>query len=252
MANCIPSVQNSFKAICVLVVVVTVIAMAVIVTGANSGIGFEVAKSLCRQGYDVVISVRDEEKGDSTVSRIKSEFPDAQLTYFTMEMSDPQSIRSFVEEFKDTGKSLHALINNAGVLGSWMDAKRHCVRGDQSIEEMVMVNCMGPFLLTNLLLDLLKQSAAEEKPSLVVNISSRVLDAKVNEWATNLDDIMTEKPESYISGGQVYRWSKVGLNLWSKVLATHLEGTTVKVNCLCPGFIPGTGLFRNSTTSFLW
>lgn len=109
-----------------------------------------------------MVKARDEEKGDSTVSRIKLEFPDAQLTYFTMEMSDSESIRSFVEKFKNTGKSLHALVNNAGVLHSWTESQRHCVRGDESLEETMMVNCIGPFLLTNLLLDMLKESANEE------------------------------------------------------------------------------------------
>ena len=224
--------------------------MAVIVTGANSGIGYEVAKSLCRQGHDVVISVRDEEKGDSTVSRIKSEFPDAQLTYFTMEMSDPQSIRSFVENFKATGKSLHILINNAGVLHSWSESERHCVRGDESLEETMMVNCIGPFLLTNLLLHKLKESANKESPSRIVNVSSNAINFKPIEWPVNLDDIMLENTDSYICGAQAYRHSKVGMNLWSKELASRLNGTNVTVNCLCPGFVPDTAIFRNTSISF--
>ena len=84
----------------------------------------------------------------------------------------------------------------------------------------------------------------------MVNLSSRVLDMNPKEWAIKLDDIMSEKPGSHKSGAQVYRQSKVGLNMWSKKLASHLEGTNVLVNCLCPGFIPETSIFRHTTHSF--
>lgn len=64
---------------------------------------------------------------------------------------------------------------------------------NERLNEMVTVNCMGPFPLTNLLSDLLKKSTTEEKPSLVVNLSSRVLGISEKEWVINLDDIITEK-----------------------------------------------------------
>ncbi|XP_067931966.1 retinol dehydrogenase 12-like [Watersipora subatra] len=221
----------------------------IIVTGANSGIGFEAAKGLCQLGHDVVISVRDDAKGETTVSAIKAEVPEAQLMYITMEMSDPQSIRDFVEKFLATGKPLHVLINNAGLSKGFRSAERFTARDDALLEITMIVNCMGPFLLTHLLLEKLKESGTESSPARIVNVSSSLTLRKAPPPnGLTLANLMLEG-DAYKSGYQAYRNSKLALNLWSNLLAAKLEGSSVILNTVCPGFIPGTGLARDSLTS---
>ncbi|XP_067932213.1 retinol dehydrogenase 12-like [Watersipora subatra] len=221
----------------------------IIITGANSGIGFETAKGLCQLGHDVVISVRDDAKGEATISAIKAQVPEAQLMYIPMEMSDPQSIRDFVEKFLATGKPLHVLINNAGLNKGFRCTERFIARDDPSLELTMIVNSMGPFLLTHLLLDKLKETGTHSEPARVVNVSSMV--TVRNASSDNcffIDDLMLEG-EHYKNGYQSYRNSKLAMNLWSNLLAVKLKGSTVIINTLCPGFIPSTGIFRDETTS---
>lgn len=219
----------------------------VIVTGANSGIGLEAAKGLCKLGHDVVISVRDEQKGAATVSQIKAAVPDADISFFIMEMSEPESIRSFVKCFRDTGKALHALVNNAGSMPQYNNPERYITRDDPEYEVTVTVNCMGTFLLTNLLLADLTESGTDDRPSVIVNVSSSVNTFKVKEWKFYIDDLMLKQSGRYHSGTHAYWCSKIGLNLWSNELAKKLAETNVRVNTLCPGIIPTTDLHREKT-----
>ena len=224
----------------------------IIITGANCGIGLETAIGLCELGHDVVISVRDAAKGEATISEIKAKVSDAQVMYFTMEMSDPQSIRGFVEQFRSTGKKLHVLINNAGLFKPYYDPTRFIAREDESLEISMTVNCMGPFLLTNLLLDMLKEAGTETEPTRIVNVSSSLTVAKraAKESGFFIEDIMLKEEGHYKNGMQSYRNSKLALNLWTAELAQKLHGSHVIANTVCPGFIPSTNLPRDSTTSF--
>lgn len=219
----------------------------IILTGANSGIGLECAKELCRLGHDVVISVRDGVKGETTISSIKSEVPNAKIMYIVMELSDSNSIRDFVMKFHQTQKPLHVLINNAGCLQDFYDSTRMTAQNDPSLELTMTVNCMAPFLLTSLLLDDLKATGTKSSPSRIVNVSSMiVLLQRESLKPFYIDDLMLAKAGNYKGGGQAYRCSKVALNLWSNELAKKLQESNVTINTLCPGFIPATSLSRNA------
>lgn len=224
----------------------------IILTGANCGIGFETCKVLCQLGHDMVISVRDDAKGQATISAIKAEIPAAKIMYLIMDLSDPVSIRAFVDAFHKTGKSLHVLINNAGVFQAYKDATRVPVPSNPDSEMTMAVNCMGPFLLTNLLLDDLKTAGTEDHPARIVNVSSMITTMASKGWEFDIEDIMLTKPDSYKSGFQAYKCSKIALNLWSNELSRRLadKQAYVIVNTLCPGFIPSTNLGRNNP-SFL-
>mgnify|MGYP001791681619 FL=1 len=220
----------------------------IIITGANSGIGLETAKSLCELGHDVVISVRDDDKGRTTTDIIKAGTKDAKISYITMELSDPMSIRRFVDKFHETGKKLNVLINNAGLFMRFMGTERTIVRQDQTREVTMTVNCMGSFLLTNLLIDDLKATATKEKPSRVVNVSSN-LTVQGKAFGTGdffIDDLMLAKEGAYVNGLHSYRNSKIALNMWSNELAEKLKSSNVTVNTVCPGWIPSTGLKRHN------
>lgn len=225
-------------------------ASTIIVTGANCGIGFETSKALCKLGHDVVISVRDHEKGQATVSSIKAEVPNAQIMYLIMDLSNPISIGNFVDSFQKTGKKLHVLINNAGVFQEYRSGTRVPVKTSNDLEMTVTVNCMGPFFLTNLLLEDLKATGTEEQPARIINVSSSIILMPSRGWEFDIDDIMLNKPGSYKSGFQAYKYSKIALNLWSNELAKKLESekTNVLINTMCPGFIPSTGLKRHNSS----
>lgn len=222
----------------------------IIVTGANSGVGLDTAKRLCSLGHDVVVSVRDDAKGQATIEAIKEVAPSATVSYLTMELTDPQSIRDFVDKFRATGKTLNVLVNNAGLFKSYTDKTRYTARNDPDLEVTMVANCMGPFLLTNLLLEDLKASATPEIPSRIVNVSSMIT-SRVPRSSSGeffyIDDLMLAKPGIYKSGFHSYRNSKVAMNLWANQLAVTLKDSNVTINSVCPGFIPNTGLARDNT-----
>lgn len=213
--------------------------------GANSGVGLDTATRLCSMGHDVVISVRDSAKGVATIETIRKTVPQATVMYITMELSDPQSIRDFETQFKETGKKLNVLINNAG---RFDDKKRYTARKDPVLELTMITNCMGPFLLTNLLLDDLKASASLSVPSRIVNVSSMIT-SKRQSAPFYIDDLMLAQPGSHVNGLHTYRNSKLALNLWSNQLALTLAGTNVVVHTVGPGFIPSTNLGRDFRSS---
>mgnify|MGYP001791835712 FL=1 len=221
----------------------------IIVTGANSGIGLEAAKGLCELGHDVIVSVRDDTKGEATVKAVKEAVPNANVMYITMELTDPLTIRDFVAKFKATGKKLNILVNNAGMFKEYRSKERFTARNDPALEVTMIANCMGPFLLTQLLLEDLKATATAEVPSRIVNVSSMVTTRATKAGPFSLDDLMLEQPGMYQSGVHSYRNSKLAMNLWANELAKKLEGSNVIINSLCPGFIPSTALGRDTTSN---
>lgn len=223
----------------------------IIVTGANIGIGLQTAIGLCELGHDVVISVRDDAKGEAAIADIKEAVPNAKVSYIIMEMSDPGSIREFVKQFRATGKSLNVLVNNAGLVMPMENSQRYSARGNESLEATMTVNCMGPFLLTQLLLDDLKSTATDKAPSRIVNVSSGLTVMKrASMQGFFINDLMLAEEGHYRNGGQAYRNSKLAMNLWTLRLAADLRGTNVIANTVCPGFIPSTGLGRNMVNSW--
>jgi len=226
---------------------------SVLLTGANSGIGLECAKALCAVGSkcDLTITVRDDEKGKDTVELLRSINPECLVAYYVMDLADHSSIRSFAKEFLATGKRLDILINNAGLATNFPAAKRLSLPDNPRMEITMAVNCIGPFLLTSLLVDLLKESAKKRgdgNPSQVVNITSRITTQTfASKCKFYFDDIMLDQPGHYIDGRQAYTCSKIGVNLWTQEMAMRLNQKEVTVNALCPGFIPGTSIGRNSS-----
>ena len=222
---------------------------SVLLTGANSGIGLECAKALCAVGSkcDLTITVRDDQKGKDTVELLRSINPECLVTYYVMDLADHDSIRKFVNAFLASGKQLNVLINNAG-LGLFTTGDRVTAPSDTNMELTMAVNCIGPFLLTSLLLDLLQRSAqtrGDGNPSRIVNVTSGITSLSVMAPKFHVDDIMSEHPGNYLSGAQAYSNSKIGMNLWTKEMASRVDDTVVTVNALCPGLLPNTNLTRS-------
>ncbi len=197
----------------------------VIITGATSGIGKETAIALARQGAHLVLPVRNIEKGDALKNEIHGVAGEARVDLFLCDLTSMKSIRDFAGQFLDTYDRLDVLINNAGI---W-ETKRSLSK--DGIEMNLAVNHLAPFLLTNLLLDLLKESA----PARIINVSS----AAHKQGKMNFSDIEGQKGWGSFRS---YANSKLANILFTRKLARMLEGTGVSVNCLHPGVV-NTRLF---------
>ncbi len=191
-----------------------------LVTGANSGIGKETALGLAQMGATVVMVCRDRTRGEEAREEIKAKSGNDAVDLMLADLSSQQSIRALAEEFKQRYTQLHCLINNAGV---FMLSRQETVDG---LEKTFAVNCLAPFLLTNLMLDIIKASALAR----IINVSSAAQAAGY----IKLDDLQSK---SGYRPMRVYSQSKLALVLTTYELARRLEGTGVTVNCLHPGFV---------------
>ncbi len=190
------------------------------VTGANSGIGKATALGLAQMGATVVMVCRDPARGKAAQSEVKAKSGNDAVDLLLADLSSQQSIRQLAEDFKQRYTQLHVLINNAGV---FMLTRRETV---DELEKTFAVNQLAPFLLTNLLLDVLKASA----PARIVNVGS---DAHEVGYI-KLDDLQFKKSYRPM---RAYGQSKLALVLFTYELARRLEGTGVTANCLHPGFV---------------
>ncbi|ESN93531.1 hypothetical protein HELRODRAFT_103444 [Helobdella robusta] len=221
-----------------------------IVTGANTGIGFETTKMLCEAGHDVILACRSEEKTAKAIEKLKKKLPNALATYMHLDLADMESVRKFVEDFHATGKKLNVLINNAGLGLNFKDTKRQYTK--DNFELTMGTNHLGHFLLTNLLLkDLKKTASGDDGEARIVVVASSLHDPETNKKLTgnlqsmDLDDLFMYKEGAY-NGMQAYKNSKAANIMFAYELSRQLAGTNVTVNAVCPGFIPATEFMRNS------
>ncbi|XP_045446825.1 retinol dehydrogenase 13-like [Melitaea cinxia] len=199
----------------------------VIITGGNSGLGLETAKNLADRGARVIIACRSLKRGSEAAEQITKATGNKNVEYRHLDLASFRSVREFCENTLKIEKRLDVLINNAaaGGLGNYKTEDGNHVG--------MQVNYFGTFLLTNLLLPLLKSSA----PSRIINVSSVI--HKYGEM-----DFENLNMEKYWSDYLVYANSKLYLNLMTLELSRRLKGTGVTVNALHPG-VAATNIFRN-------
>ena len=195
----------------------------VLITGGNSGIGKQAAIDLAQMGAYVVITARDPKKGRKAVDDIRLYTKGARVPgLMQLDLASFDSIRTFADEFTSRFNRLDVLVNNAGgMLTSRTTTK-------DGFETTFGVNHLGHFLLTNLLLDLVKASA----PARIVTVSSD--GHKAAKGGLDFDDLQSER--NY-TGWQAYAKSKLANILFTKELARRLDGTGVTANALHPGFV---------------
>src|SRR5216117_440367 len=191
-----------------------------LVTGANSGIGEATALGLARLGGSVVMACRSATRGEAARQDIVRQSGNSRVSLELVDLASEASTRAFAEAFQRKYSRLDVLINNAGLY----TAHRN-VTAD-GLEQTFEVNYLSGFLLTHLLLDLLKKSS----PSRIVNVSSR---AHMG-GTIRFDDLQGERR---YGGFRAYNQSKLAQILFTQELARRLEGTGVTVNACHPGVI---------------
>ncbi len=198
-----------------------------LITGATSGIGKVTAMELARRGANIVCTERNIKKAEKVKGEIISKTQNLNIDFLECDLSSFKSIKNFVESFKLKYSALHVLINDAGV---W-NAKRKL--SEDGIENTFAVNYLAPFLLTNLLLDVMKQSA----PARIINVSSEFH----RRGKIDFDKLEFKKHYNSI---QAYSQSKLALILFTKILSRRLKGTGITVNAAHPGLVK-TEIFRD-------
>jgi NAD(P)-dependent dehydrogenase (short-subunit alcohol dehydrogenase family) len=199
----------------------------VLVTGASSGIGRATAAKLAALGARVVMVSRTQARGVRARDAILRARPDAHLDLLVADLSTTGAIRKLAEEFQRAYTRLDVLVNNAAILTS----RRRLT--PEGFELQFFVNHLAYFLLTGMLLDVLRAGA----PSRVVNVASTAHSRGVVDF----DDLQLAK--SY-RGYQAYANTKLMNIVFTYELARRLDGRRVTANCLHPGVIH-TNLLRN-------
>jgi dehydrogenase/reductase SDR family protein 12 len=197
-----------------------------IVTGANSGLGFETSKQLARLGAKVYMLVRDPVKGERAWREVCDYAGHSDIILKVVDLSRLGDVRDFVVEFIRNEPRLDVLINNAGVLLAEREFS------EDGVEKTFATNILGPFLLTNLLLPLMSEST----PARVINISSGGM------YAQKLDLAKLLAKEGPFNGVVAYAQTKRAQVILTELWAERLSGTGITVNAMHPGWVDTPGL----------
>ncbi|MBI4460641.1 MAG: SDR family oxidoreductase [Acidobacteria bacterium] len=205
------------------------------VTGATNGIGRVTAEELARLGATVIVVGRNRGKAEATVAAIRQTTGNSSVEMMVADFASLEEVRRLAQQFRSHYDRLHVLVNNAGIWATQREASK------EGLELTFAVNHLAPFLLTNLLLDVLQASA----PARIVNVSSRA-------HGSGRIDFADLQSENHYSGWACYANSKLANVLFTNELARRLQGMRVTANSLHPGVV-ATGLFdgHKGFTGFL-
>lgn len=189
-----------------------------LITGSSSGIGKATAFELAKQGCNLILLCRNKERGEEALNYISQVNPHGNHELYLADLSDFEDIRNCAGEIKSKHKQLDVLINNAGVFKSVRELNKN------GIEIQFAVNYLAPFLLTNLLLDILKKADSAR----IITIGS------ISHYTGRMhfNDISFRKR---YNGLIAYDQSKLALVLFTYELARRLQETKVTANCADPG-----------------
>ena len=194
----------------------------IIVTGANSGIGYEAAKEFARKGAQTILACRSMDKGQVAMDKIWSEIPDAQAEIIQLDLASLKSIYRFAEAFKARYDRLDVLLNNAGIMMVPYD------KTEDGFERQFGTNHLGHFALTGLLIDLLNDTP----DSRIVNISSDGHRSGIMDF----ENLQFEDGKGY-SPMDAYGRSKLANLLFTNELQRRLDA--VGANTIATAAHPG-------------
>lgn len=190
-----------------------------LITGANTGIGRVTARRLAEQGAHVFIACRSAQRAGTVVDEIRA--GGGAVEALQIDLADFGSVRACADAFLRLGRPLHLLINNGGIAGG---------RGltASGFELAFGINHMGHFLLTQLLLDRLRQSA----PARVITVASRA-----HYRAPGIDWQAVRRPTGTLTGWHEYQVSKLANVLFSAELARRVAGSGITTYAVHPGVV---------------
>jgi NAD(P)-dependent dehydrogenase (short-subunit alcohol dehydrogenase family) len=203
----------------------------ILITGGTNGIGKAASMELAKRGGEVVIVGRNPEKTQQVVGQIKQNSGNQAISGLVADLSSKAQVRQLAQEFRQKYPKLHVLINNAGGIFATRELSA------DGYEYTFALNHLAYFLLTNLLLDRLEESA----PARIINVSSHAHEGAV----MNFDDLHNEQHYGY-GGYRAYGQSKLANLLFTYELARRLDGTGVTVNAVHPGTV-ASGFGVNNT-----
>ncbi|XP_076625366.1 retinol dehydrogenase 14 [Colletes latitarsis] len=206
----------------------------VIITGCTSGIGKETARDIAKRGARLIMACRNMETANKFKEELIKESGNNNIVVRKLDLSSLSSVREFAQQTNREENRLDVLIHNAGTA----EVFRKKVTED-GLEMTMATNHYGPFLLTHLLIDLLKRS----KPSRIVVVASGLYVLA----RLNLNDV---NPTTTIPG-YLYYVSKYANIVFALELARRLEGSGVTANCLHPGLM-NTGIWKNVPPPVSW
>lgn len=184
-----------------------------LVTGANRGIGREVARQLAERGYEVILSARDDAKAEQAAAEVAAQ-TGAGVSALTLDVADPASIAAAAARLEQSPGRLDVLVNNAGVGTDW--GVSGTAPDFDAMDRALQTNFYGAYRLTVAVLGLLRASAHPR----IVNVSSGMGGiTEMGGWSPG------------------YRVSKAAMNAMTRILSTELAGEGVLVNSACPGFV---------------
>jgi NAD(P)-dependent dehydrogenase (short-subunit alcohol dehydrogenase family) len=192
-----------------------------LVTGANRGLGLEIARQLAQSGATVIISGRDAGKAERAAAEMRDDGLD--VSGVQLDVTDPASARRVAEEIRSEHGVVDILVNNAGVLPEATSESREAVDGGL-FRETFETNLFGAVNVTEELLPLLRESNAGR----IVNVSTTM---------GSLTDQSNPGSPYFATVVPAYQASKAALNSVTISLAKLLTDTRIKVNAVCPGFV---------------
>ena len=202
-----------------------------VVTGANTGLGYETSLGLAKQGHTVVLACRSAQKAEKALSDIRRKVKDANLDFIALDLINRDSIRAFASTFSERYDRLDTLINNAGVMGPPQTITPN------GLELQFDANHVGHFLLTSLLLDRLERS----EDGRIINVSSlagKWPEADIHFDNLNFEGNYNEGPSFMgLPGFGAYCQSKLANILFTMELKERLAaaGSSIKPVVVHPG-----------------
>lgn len=186
-----------------------------VVTGGNRGLGFEASRQLAKQGYQVIVTSRDEEKGQIATENLQAEGLNVQFR--PLDVTINESSYKLAEYLDQQFGKLDILVNNAGVyIDVQANSNRIVTTSIETIQKTLDTNVYGVLRVTQALLPLMKA----QNYGRIVNVSSGM-----------------GQLSSMTGGSPGYRISKTALNAVTRIFASELQGTNILVNAVCPGWV---------------